>query len=79
MPKTLYERLEALIGPVVAHDGRFLVWVKVPHPNMSRASHDMRDILPKLKGATLQDLREALPIFDKPKRGKVAVPEEKEV
>jgi hypothetical protein len=79
MPKTLLERLEAMLGgPIVGYDGRFLVWHRTEHPYMQRDSKDLRDVLPKLKGATLTSLREALPTFDLPKRGKVAVIESEE-
>jgi hypothetical protein len=78
MKKTLLEKLEGLFGPITAYDGQYVVWTKVSHPNMARSSFDLRDVLPRFKGVTLEDLVEALPVFDKPKRGKVAVAETEE-
>lgn len=77
--KTFLERMETLLGgPIVAFDGRYLVWFKVAHPNMAQSTVDLRDVVPRIKGATLVSLREAIPVFEKPKRAKVAVTEEGE-
>ncbi len=78
--KTLLEKLEELIGPVAGYDGRYTVWSKISHPNMTRASYDLRDLIPKLKvkGVTLKDLQDAMPEPEKVKRGKVAVPDSPE-
>ena len=76
--KTPLERMEDLVGKIVAHDSRFLIWTEnTSNVLMQRTSHDLRDLLPRLKGLTIQDLREALPDFAK-RRSRVTVSEEKE-
>lgn len=79
MPKTLLEKLETLLeGPVTAYDGQYIVWYKTTHPYMVRGNVDLRDVVKKIRGATLEGLVEALPSFDKPKRAKAAMPETEE-
>jgi hypothetical protein len=79
MPKTLLEKLQAVLGgPITAYDGQFVVWYKVEHPNMQYGSQDLRDVAPKIKGATLKSLREIIPTFERTKRGKVAATETEE-
>lgn len=77
MPKTTLEKLCAMLdGPITAYDGKWTIWYKVNHPNMMLGSVDLRDI--KIKGVTVRDLIDALPNFDKPRRGKVAVNDSEE-
>jgi hypothetical protein len=65
----LQEKLESMLGPVLAYDGRYLIWARSTHPEMIRQVYDLRDIQTRLGiRVTLDELRGALPKFDPPKR-----------
>jgi hypothetical protein len=59
--KSLLERMEEAVGRIVAYDGRLMVWTERGAHQLTAGTHDLRDILPKIKGAKLGDLQAALP------------------
>jgi hypothetical protein len=59
---TLLEQIEALVGTVIAYDGRLAFWTRAD-------VHDVRDIAPRLKAHPL-DIMAAMPVFERAKRGR---------
>lgn len=59
--QTLLERIEALVGTVIAYDGRLAFWTR-------DTVHDVRDIAPRLKVHPL-DIMAAMPVIER-KRGR---------
>ena len=68
MAKTLLERIETLIGTVTAYDGRLCLWA-------GGRPHDLRDVAMRLK-TTKDDVADALPTFEKAKRGRANISED---
>ena len=66
----LLERIEALVGPVIAYDGRLAFWTRAD-------VHDVRDIAPRLKVHPL-DVMAAMPFFERVKRGRAKLENESE-
>jgi hypothetical protein len=59
---TTLEQIEALVGTVIAYDGRLAFWTRAD-------VHDVRDIAPRLKLHPL-DIMAAMPAFERVKRGR---------
>jgi hypothetical protein len=59
---TLLERIQAVIGTVTAFDGRLCCWANA-------RPHDLRDIAIRIH-ADLGDVSDAMPVFERVKRGK---------
>ena len=59
---TLLERIEALVGQVIAYDGRLAFWTRSD-------IHDVRDIAPRLNVHPL-DVMAAMPVFERARRGR---------
>ena len=53
MKKSIMERIESVTGNVTAYDWRLVIWT-------TTGSHDLRDILGKVRGVTLADAQDAL-------------------
>jgi hypothetical protein len=62
MASSLLEQIEALVGTVIAYDGRLAFWTRAD-------VHDVRDIAPRLKCHPL-DVMAAMPVFERVKRGR---------
>lgn len=62
MTQTLLERIEELVGTIIAYDGRLAFWTKI-------TVHDVRDIAPRLN-VHLSDVMAAMPVFERAKRGR---------
>ena len=60
---TLLERIEALVGQVIAYDGRLAFWTRSD-------IHDVRDIAPRLNVHPL-DVMAAMPVFERKRKSKV--------
>jgi hypothetical protein len=67
---TLLERIEGLVGRVIAYDGRLAFWTL-------KDVHDVRDIAPRLKVHPL-DVMAAMPVFERAKRGRAKLDSEPE-
>jgi hypothetical protein len=68
--KTTLERIEDLVGRVIAYDGRLAFWTL-------KDIHDVRDIAPRLKLHAL-DIMAAMPIIPPVKRGRAKLSPEPE-
>jgi hypothetical protein len=68
MAKTLLEKIEGLIGTVVAFDGRYCLWT-------ATGPHDVRDVATRLK-TNKDDIADALPDFAPKKRGRAVLTED---
>ena len=67
---TLLERIEALVGQVIAYDGRLAFWTRSD-------IHDVRDIAPRLDVHPL-DVMAAMPVFERARRGRAKLETESE-
>ena len=67
---TLLERIEALVGQVIAYDGRLAFWTRSD-------IHDVRDIAPQLDVHPL-DVMAAMPVFERARRGRAKLETESE-
>ena len=67
---TLLERIEALVGQVIAYDGRLAFWTRSD-------IHDVRDIAPRLNVHPL-DVMAAMPVFERTRRGRAKLETEPE-
>ena len=50
---TTLERIESVVGTLLRYDGRYCIWA-------TTGTHDVRDILYKLRGVSLADAMESL-------------------
>jgi len=50
---TILERIESVVGTLQRYDGRYCIWT-------TTGTHDIRDILYKLRGVSLADAMETL-------------------
>ena len=50
---TILERIESVVGTLQRYDGRYCLWT-------TTGTHDIRDILYKLRGVSLADAMESL-------------------
>ena len=50
---TTLERIESVVGTLQRYDGRYCIWT-------TTGTHDVRDILYKLRGVSLADAMESL-------------------
>ena len=50
---TILERIESVVGTLQRYDGRYCLWT-------TTGTHDIRDILYKLRGVSLADAMETL-------------------
>ena len=50
---TTLERIESVVGTLQRYDGRYCIWA-------TTGTHDVRDILYKLRGVSLADAMESL-------------------
>jgi len=50
---TTLERIESVVGTLQRYDGRYCIWA-------TTGTHDIRDILYKLRGVSLADAMESL-------------------
>ena len=50
---TILERIESVVGTLQRYDGRYCIWT-------TTGTHDIRDILYKLRGISLADAIDAL-------------------
>ena len=50
---TILERIESVVGTLQRYDGRYCIWA-------TTGTHDIRDILYKLRGVSLADAMETL-------------------
>ena len=50
---TILERIESVVGTLQRYDGRYCIWT-------TTGTHDVRDILYKLRGVSLADAMESL-------------------
>ena len=50
---TTLERIESVVGTLQRYDGRYCIWT-------TTGTHDIRDILYKLRGVSLADAMESL-------------------
>ena len=50
---TILERIESVVGTLQRYDGRYCIWA-------TTGTHDVRDILYKLRGVSLADAMESL-------------------
>jgi len=77
MKKTLLEKLQDAIGIITAYDGEYVVWADPVNPEMTRATYDLRDVIPMLKDkkVTLALLQECLPVLEKPRRARASLKE----
>ena len=50
---TILERIESVVGTLQRYDGRYCIWT-------TTGTHDVRDILYKLRGVSLADAMETL-------------------
>ena len=50
---TILERIESVVGTLLRYDGRYCLWT-------TTGTHDIRDILYKLRGVSLADAMESL-------------------
>ena len=64
---TLLERIEALVGQVIAYDGRLAFWTRSD-------IHDVRDIAPRLDVHPL-DVMAAMPVIPPTRRGRAKLDE----
>ena len=67
---TLLERIEALVGQVIAYDGRLAFWTRSD-------IHDVRDIAPRLDVHPL-DVMAAMPVIPPTRRGRAKLETEPE-
>ena len=67
---TLLERIEALVGQVIAYDGRLAFWTRSD-------IHDVRDIAPRLRVHPL-DVMAAMPVIPPTRRGRAKLENESE-
>jgi hypothetical protein len=50
---TILERIESVVGTLQRYDGRYCIWA-------TTGTHDIRDILYKMRGVSLADAMETL-------------------
>ena len=50
---TILERIESVVGTLQRYDGRYCIWT-------TTGTHDIRDILYKVRGVSLADAMESL-------------------
>ena len=50
---TILERIESVVGTLQRYDGRYCIWT-------TTGTHDIRDILYKMRGVSLADAMESL-------------------
>jgi hypothetical protein len=50
---TILERIESVVGTLQRYDGRYCIWA-------TTGTHDIRDVLYKLRGVSLADAMETL-------------------
>ena len=67
---TLLERIEALVGQVIAYDGRLAFWTRSD-------IHDVRDIASRLDVHPL-DIMAAMPVIPPTRRGRAKLETESE-